>query len=112
MQRMQLASGNGRIWTNNERDRLYAAKLRNRLGLGFHSPMRAEMIAVCVMKIHPNRSGNKIHRDSKKNPEDPQYNRSGTFSAVVVDKSGDLHLLQVLVASRRYAETLGKRGLY
>lgn len=111
MQTMQVASGNGRIWTNNTRDRLYAAVLRKRLGLSFNSPMRAEMIAVCTMKIHPNHSRNNIHRD-KKNPEHPEYNRSGTFNAVVSNEEGHLHLFQVLVASRRYAETLGRRGLY
>jgi len=111
MQSMQTSSENGPIYTDNARDRLYAAKLRHRLYLTSCSPMRAEMVAVCCMKIFPNHSRNLLHRD-KKNPEDPHYNRSGTFSAVVADDQGNLYLLQILVASRRYAVTLGKKGVH
>jgi len=112
MQSMQAASGNSPIFTDNARDRLYAAKLRFRLHLSMSSPMRAEMVAVCCMKISPNHSRNLLHRD-KKNPEDPPYNRSGgTFSTVVGDDAGNFYLLQILVAtSRRYAVTLGKKGV-
>ena len=111
MQKMQVASGNGYIMTNDARDSGYAAKLRRRLGLYPSSPMRAEMIAVCTMKIFPTCPLNLPHRDLK-NPVQPEYNRNGTFSAVVSDDNGHLHLLQVLVASRRYAVTLGQKGLY
>lgn len=111
MQSMQISSGNIRILTNAARDWLYAAKLRNRFGLKSFSPMRHEMIAVCTMKVHPTCPLNKMHLDVK-NPEDPRYNRNGAFSAIVTDEKGQLHLFQVLVASRRYAITLGMKGIY
>ena len=107
---MQNESGNTTIYNHNDRDRLFAAKLRSRLGLGYNSPMRAEMIAVCLMMVHPNRPRNHLHKD-KKNPETPHYNRNGAFSVVINDEAGNYYLLQVLVASRRYAVKLGKTGV-
>ena len=107
---MQVASSNQIIWTNAARDAIFAAKLRNRLGLQKNSPMRAEMVVASLMPLTKFRPKNKEHTDPK-NPHQTGYNRNGTFSAVVAGEDGHLYLLQVLVASRRYAQTCGKMGL-
>ena len=110
MQKMQAASGNHAIWTDGDIDAGFAAKLRKRLFLYGNSPMRAEMVVACTMRLTPTPPRNDLHRDLK-NPTQTGYNRNGTFSALVTDEKGELHLVQVLVASRRYAKTIGKRGL-
>ena len=107
---MQLASGNSEIWPDAFRDAGYAAKLRRKLGLKNDSPMRAEMVVASLMPLTKFRPKNKEHQDVK-NPHQPGYNRNGTFSAVVSGEDGHLYLLQVLVASRRYASTCAKMGL-
>ena len=110
MMGMQVGANNGRLWNNSARDAGYAGKIRTRLYLSCNSPMRAEMVVVCTMQLTPNPPRNKVHKDVK-NPIQPGYNRNGTFSAVVTDENGNLHLVQVLVASRPYAVTLGKKGI-
>ena len=107
---MQAASHNHHIWTDASRDAAYAAKLRKKLGLSKKSPMRAEMVVASLMPLTQLRPKNKEHRDVK-NPHQIGYNRNGTFSAVVAGEDGNLYLLQVLVASRRYAISCSKMGL-
>lgn len=107
---MEAASGNQPLWWDHSRDAGYAAKLRKKLHLPQHSPMRAEMVVVSLMPLTQFRPKNKEHLDVK-NPNGPGYNRNGTFSAVVRADDKHLYLLQVLVASRRYGATLGLRGL-
>ena len=68
------------------------------------------MVALCCMKITGEVPRNFEHFDEK-NPEEAGYNRSGTFSVTVTDDAGDLYLLQVIVASRRYSKTTGLNGL-
>ena len=68
------------------------------------------MVVASTMRLTPNPSRNKIHRDVK-NPVQSGYNRNGTFSAIVAGEDGHLHLVQILVASRTHAVTLGKKGV-
>ena len=98
------------IWRNKERDFNFARRLRLRLFLDEDSFMKGEMVAVCVMKITGTIPRNIEHIDVKNPALDPEYNRSGTFNAVVAGEDGHLYLLQVIVASRNYGETVGARG--
>jgi len=111
MQKMQEKSKRGKpLWTDDEQDEAFAPDLRKKLHLSRDSPMRADMVALCCMKINGEIPRNYLHFDIK-NPEKEGYSCSGTFSVVVNDTSGDLHLLQVIVASRRYSKTTGLNGL-
>ena len=108
---LQAKSDNEPIWINPARDTGFAAVIRKRLHLPKISPMRAEMVVVSLMPLTQFHPINKEHLDPK-NPKSPHYNRNGTFSAVVKGEDGHLYLLQVLVASRKYAVKVGKKGLH
>lgn len=111
MVKMQKKAKGEKIFTDASRDAKFAAELRKRLYLPNDSPMKAEMIGVCVMRLTGTCPRNYEHVD-KRNPglEQPGYNRSGTFSATVTCNDGHLYLVQVIVACRRYAKTVGEKG--